>query len=116
MEVIRHSWQYHLDFIERFEAIAPNSFIEQHGQAAYDHLQGIYVLLQDRLGQGLDIEQAMQSLDALISDLEEAIKLEDDAYVNPWSSSEWENDEELNHEAIRRYMRLFNLRTIRDTI
>lgn len=116
LEVIRHSWQYHLDFIERFESIAVNSFIEQHGQAAYDHMEGVYVLLQDRLGQGLDIEEAMQSLDALINELEEAIRLEDDTFVNPWSSSEWENDEELNHEAIRRYMSYFNLRVISDTI
>jgi hypothetical protein len=36
--------------------------------------------------------------------LEEAIKLEDDAFVNPWNPSLWENDEDLNMEAMRKFL------------
>jgi hypothetical protein len=69
--------------MERFEATTAQAIIASDGQATYETLQHIYDLLRSRIDNGLDIEQAIQSFDVIIRDLEEAIKLEDDAFVNP---------------------------------
>lgn len=83
MEIIRHTWERHVDFIENFEALHVETFIAQFGQARYEHLQSIYNLIQTQIAEGLNIQQAIQSFDAVIRDLEEAIRLEDDTFVNP---------------------------------
>ena len=111
LEIIKRSWEHHLDFIERFESILPETYAAAHGWANYHRLEGLYNLIMGCIEGGLDIERVIQDFDTIISDLEEAIKLEDDTWVNPWTSARWANDEVRNMEAITRFIRNYNYRS-----
>lgn len=96
LEIIRHAWLCNIDFVENFEALHVPTWIGIQGQQEYNALLGIYNTIMSNMNPGISIEESMGLLEGLINELEVAIMLEDDTYVNPWSTSEWENDEEVN--------------------
>lgn len=109
LEIYRRTWLAHIDFLRDFENIDKATYLAQYPQSAayYDDLNTAYQFFIGKINNGLNFEAIANDFDKLTKELEEAILLEDPSFVNAWRTSEFETEEEINHEAMKAFRQYF---------